>query len=362
VLTGPDPEQDARAREPAAPADPSATGEWVTQDEACRLFGVSGQTWRKWQRQGRLPAPRYGRSPSNRPCKMYAVGELAQLLARLRDPQAPRRVPGNGRGGAYHVPDVFVRQRDAYRMFGVDLATWRRWEREGRITCGQRLHGGPKLYPRVELQRLLAECGRYSPPYPDPERPGCYRVPLGGLDMKRREAIIDTADLPLVAGKRWHWTTPGPGKRGQVRLSDPKGTTRLHQVIMGVSGRALRVGHRNEDPLDCRRANLFVRNKQEQGRGARKVKARRGRPCSSRFKGVVWDTWTGKWKAGIVVDARTRSLGRFRDEIAAAQAYDDAARELFGAYARLNFPEGVDAFLAQEAAAARDLSETREAA
>jgi hypothetical protein len=47
-------------------------------------------------------------------------------------------------------------------------------------------------------------------------------------------------------------------------------------------------------------------------------------------------------------------LGRFRDELAAAEAYDEAARELFGEYARLNFPDGVDAWLQADAAKAAD--------
>ena len=54
--------------------------------------------------------------------------------------------------------------------------------------------------------------------------------------------------------------------------------------------------------------------------------------------------------ATIKKDRVQRQLGRFRDEIAAAQAYDEAARELFAEHARLNFPDGVDASLEREAA------------
>ena len=43
-----------------------------------------------------------------------------------------------------------------------------------------------------------------------------------------------------------------------------------------------------------------------------------------------------------------RRLGSFHDEIAAAQAYDEAARDLFGEHARLNFPNGIDAWLDAE--------------
>jgi hypothetical protein len=52
--------------------------------------------------------------------------------------------------------------------------------------------------------------------------------------------------------------------------------------------------------------------------------------------------------ACVQTDQRKRYLGRFRDEIAAAEAYDEAARELFGEHARLNFPDGIDAFLAAD--------------
>jgi hypothetical protein len=54
--------------------------------------------------------------------------------------------------------------------------------------------------------------------------------------------------------------------------------------------------------------------------------------------------------AKIKKDRVLRWLGSFRGEIAAAQAYDEAARELFGEHARLNFPHGVDRWLERAAA------------
>jgi hypothetical protein len=43
-------------------------------------------------------------------------------------------------------------------------------------------------------------------------------------------------------------------------------------------------------------------------------------------------------------------LGSFRDEIGAAQSYDEAARELFGEQVQLNFPDRVDTWLERTAA------------
>jgi hypothetical protein len=81
----------------------------------------------------------------------------------------------------------------------------------------------------------------------------------------------------------------------------------------------------------------------------RKARSFCGRPCTSRFKGVCWDKRRERWIAYIKKEQVSRYLGRFDGEIAAAEAYDEAARELFGEHARLNFPDGVDAWLEAEA-------------
>ena len=86
----------------------------------------------------------------------------------------------------------------------------------------------------------------------------------------------------------------------------------------------------------------------------RKARSFCGRRTTSRFKGVCWDKRRGKWKAYIKKDQVMRNIGMFRDELAAAQAYDEAARELFGEHARTNFPDGVDAWLSKEAHASHE--------
>lgn len=48
---------------------------------------------------------------------------------------------------------------------------------------------------------------------------------------------------------------------------------------------------------------------------------------------------TAKWVATIGFEGKSIHLGSFDDEAAAARAYDRKARELFGQYAYLNFPE-----------------------
>lgn len=60
----------------------------------------------------------------------------------------------------------------------------------------------------------------------------------------------------------------------------------------------------------------------------------------SGFKGVCYRSdRTKKWKAAICKDGKTTNLGSYHSDVEAAKAYDKAARELFGKFAVLNFPE-----------------------
>lgn len=64
----------------------------------------------------------------------------------------------------------------------------------------------------------------------------------------------------------------------------------------------------------------------------------RTKAATSQFKGVRFHQRLGKWHAFIVLEkGKQTHLGYFLSEIEAARAYDDAARENFGAFARTNF-------------------------
>lgn len=58
---------------------------------------------------------------------------------------------------------------------------------------------------------------------------------------------------------------------------------------------------------------------------------------SSKYVGVSWYKPSNKWEAKIKIDGNNKHLGIFTDEEAAARAYDAAARELHGEFARCNF-------------------------
>ena len=64
------------------------------------------------------------------------------------------------------------------------------------------------------------------------------------------------------------------------------------------------------------------------------------RPCgTSPLKGVSWCKPHNLWQAQIKKKGENYHLGFYKFEVDAAWAYDLAARELFGEYACLNFPD-----------------------
>jgi hypothetical protein len=56
----------------------------------------------------------------------------------------------------------------------------------------------------------------------------------------------------------------------------------------------------------------------------------------SGFKGVCWHKRDKRWRAQIRVDRGKKYLGEFTDPKDAARAYDRAALELHGDFARTN--------------------------
>jgi len=59
---------------------------------------------------------------------------------------------------------------------------------------------------------------------------------------------------------------------------------------------------------------------------------------TSGFKGVSFEKGRGEYRADIRKDEKREHLGYFPDAVSAALAYDEAAKQMFGDFAYLNFP------------------------
>lgn len=141
-------------------------------------------------------------------------------------------------------------------------------------------------------------------------------------------ATIDASDHERVAPYKWHATTP---KRHKIYAATHIGGlfVRMHVFIMQPEPGFL-VDHENGDGLLNTRRNLRIAtNAQNQHNSV----SRRG---SSRFKGVSFCKLTGRWRVNISANCKAYDLGRFDSEIDAALAWNEAARQLHGTFARLN--------------------------
>lgn len=139
------------------------------------------------------------------------------------------------------------------------------------------------------------------------------------------------ADRVVVEAHTWTAHEIKPGQwyaHTTVREDGVRRQVYLHQML-GFGGG----DHISGDGLDNRRENLRRATKSQQLANQRKRRLQR---LTSRYKGVSW--CHGRWQVMCGPHTAGRYLGRFSDEEAAARAYDRRALELWGEYARTNFP------------------------
>ena len=93
------------------------------------------------------------------------------------------------------------------------------------------------------------------------------------------------------------------------------------------------------DHINGIRVDNKIENLREATQNQNEMNKKKKTECSSNYKGVWWCVNNKTWRARIRNNGTSKNLGSYTSEEAAACAYDKAARELHGDYARLNFPE-----------------------
>jgi hypothetical protein len=96
------------------------------------------------------------------------------------------------------------------------------------------------------------------------------------------------------------------------------------------------IDHINGDRSDNRIANLRPATHRENCKNMSRMTGQRLN--TSGLKGVFWDKRRKRWRASITADSRTHFVGRFDTREEAARAYDAAAIQRHGQFAKLNFP------------------------
>lgn len=140
-------------------------------------------------------------------------------------------------------------------------------------------------------------------------------------------AMVDDEDYDRVAYRLWRphvteWTTYAirtvPGTRSNQYL---------HTLITGWQ----QTDHRDGDGLNNLRSNL-----REATQSQNLMNTRLRKDSQTGYKGVSWDKERRLYQARIFVAGKRVFLGRFGDATCAAQAYDVAATQHFGEWAKTN--------------------------
>lgn len=152
-----------------------------------------------------------------------------------------------------------------------------------------------------------------------------------GTDCNGFEFVIDADDYEKVS--KYTWTKLNTGyfittsKRKQILL---------HRFVTDCHGNEI-VDHINNNCSDNRKSNLRIRSHSE-----KQANQKLSKNNTSGVKGVSFHKSRGKWIASIEKDYKQHYLGSYSKLSDAANAYDKAAKEMFGEYARLNNYMGDD--------------------
>ena len=141
---------------------------------------------------------------------------------------------------------------------------------------------------------------------------------------------VDDADYPWLSTYAWRLNSGGYAVR-TATFGTHKRILCLHRELLQVP-RGLVVDHVDHDKLNNTRDNLRIITQQQNLQYRRCFRNNR-----SGYKGVT--AQHGQYHARIHVDGRAWHLGFYDAPETAAKVYDAAARQLFGPFALVNFPD-----------------------
>ena len=141
--------------------------------------------------------------------------------------------------------------------------------------------------------------------------------------------FVSDVDYPILREHSWSITEANASKQPYVRTYIKRVTIYMHRMIVGCAP-VYKVDHKDGNGLNNQRPNLRVASHDENN-------LNRDGWSLSGYKGVSRDG--RRYRARITIGGVQKTLGRFDEAILAALAYDEAAHELFGEFARFNFPE-----------------------
>lgn len=107
-------------------------------------------------------------------------------------------------------------------------------------------------------------------------------------------------------------------------------STSIHREILKAADGQI-IDHIDRNGLNCQKSNLRFANRSQNGANRKSTAG-----STSKYLGVHFDKWSGKWRAAITYNKKCLNLGRFNCEVEAAKKYNEAAIEYHGEFANLN--------------------------
>jgi AP2 domain. len=155
-------------------------------------------------------------------------------------------------------------------------------------------------------------------------------------------ALVDDGDFETLSRFKWTaykkrstWYAHRTVHASERELLGGRKSISMHRFLLShLPTKGIEIDHKNRNGLDNQRENLRVATRSLNQMNCGPYKGNK-----SGYKGVSWRQ-KGRVIAQIYINTRRVYLGRFDTPEQAARAYDAKAKELFGEFAYLNFPEG----------------------
>jgi hypothetical protein len=176
----------------------------------------------------------------------------------------------------------------------------------------------PKPLPPLELLENLFQIDSKSP---------------SGLSWKNTQAPtgVKPGDPAGYLRKDGYWAV-------SIRIEKKKNLFQVHRIIYYLHTKQCPDGMYVDhiEPGSNRPENLRLATASQNMMNRRKNRTYGKKETISKYKGVCWSKKKRRWYVALQCNHKNVFVGLFEDEKEAAIAYNKAALELFGKYAKLN--------------------------
>lgn len=144
------------------------------------------------------------------------------------------------------------------------------------------------------------------------------------------DLLVDDEDFPRLS--TYYWTCSNGSVYTHINVNGSKSAISMASSVIGLDEGEL-PDHKDLNIHNNQKSNLRIATRAQNNANSKLRKDNK-----SGFKGVHFHKRTQKWIRCIRIDG-ILSTKQFKTAEEAAHDYDKLARQVFGEFARLNFPE-----------------------